>query len=76
VAIGMQKQLVENLTGPMEVQGKEAGIWLSVTKLQQLVSSLPKTECDFQRISPATNFPDSTVGDLLKGGTVSHLSFS
>ncbi|XP_059478006.1 meiosis regulator and mRNA stability factor 1 isoform X2 [Neocloeon triangulifer] len=70
MCIGLQNKLaenLENLSGPMEIQGQEAGIWLSVSKLQQLVSSLPKTqkmECDFQRISPAT-FPETRLADML-----------
>jgi hypothetical protein len=66
VTIGMKKQLVENLSGPMEVQGQEAGIWLPVSRLQQLVAALPKTG-DFQRISPVVSNQDRSLMDLLQG---------
>jgi hypothetical protein len=68
VTIGLKKHLVENLSGPMEVQGQEAGIWLPVSRLQQLVAALPKTsECDFQRISPIVGSQDRSLMDLLQG---------
>jgi hypothetical protein len=68
VTISMKKQLVENLSGPMEVQGQEAGIWLPVSRLQQLVAALPRTgECDFQRISPVVSTQDRSLIDLLQG---------
>lgn len=71
MTIGLQRQLVQNLSGPMEVQGQEAGIWLPVSRLQQLVAALPKTpkagECDFQRISPVVSTQDRSLMDLLQG---------
>ncbi|CAB3364342.1 Hypothetical predicted protein [Cloeon dipterum] len=68
--ISLRNKLADSISGPVEVQGQEAGIWLSVSKLQELVSSLPKT--DFKRITPE-NHVEVRLSDVL---AATHLSSS